>query len=276
MQQYKDLMIELLDATNKEDRTGTGTQSKFGHMMRFDLQKGFPLVTLKFVPFHLIIKELLWFLDGNTNAHDLAAQGCHIWDEWALECGDLGPIYGKQWRSWVCPNGDTIDQIAEVIEMIKRKPHSRRLIVSAWNPTDLPDESKTPQENVSEGRMALAACHTLFQFYVTDGKLSCQLYQRSADCALGVPFNIASYALLTHMIAQVCDLGVGEFVWVGGDTHIYLNHLDGVKKMVERDPMSLPTLKLNPSIRDIDSFTLDDIELVGYESHPSIKFKVAV
>jgi len=184
MQQYKDLMIELLDVPFKEDRTGTGTLSKFGHQMRFNLQDGFPLVTLKRTPFHLIVKELLWFLDGNTNAHDLAAQDCHIWDQWALDNGDLGPIYGKQWRSWVCPNGDTIDQISEVIEQIKRKPHSRRLIVSAWNPADLPDESKSPQENVADGRMALAACHTLFQFYVSDGKLSCQWYQRKANCAL--------------------------------------------------------------------------------------------
>jgi thymidylate synthase len=276
MQQYKDLMVELLDAAKKEDRTGTNTQSKFGHMMRFNLQDGFPLVTTKFVPLHLIIKELLWFLDGNTNAHDLASQGCHIWDEWALECGDLGPIYGKQWRSWVCPNGDTIDQIAEVIEQIKRKPHSRRLIVSAWNPTDLPDESKSPQENVADGRMALAACHTLFQFYVTDGKLSCQLYQRSADCFLGVPFNIASYALLTHMVAQVCDLDVGEFVWVGGDTHIYLNHIEQTKELVSRAPKKLPTLKLNPAIKNIDDFTLDDFELVGYDPHPAIKAPVSV
>lgn len=185
MQQYKDLMIELLSkAKFKEDRTGTNTLSKFGHSMRFNLQEGFPLVTLKKTPFHLIVKELLWFLEGNTNAHDLAARGCHIWDEWCIEDGSLGPIYGKQWRSWECPNGDTIDQIAEVIEMIKVKPHSRRLIVSAWNPTDLPDESISPQENVREGRMALAACHTLFQFYVSEGKLSCQLYQRKPHCAL--------------------------------------------------------------------------------------------
>jgi thymidylate synthase len=223
MKQYKELMCKLLESTGKEDRTGTGTLSFFGHQMRFDLQKGFPLVTLKFVPFHLIVKELLWFLDGNTNAHDLSSQGCHIWDEWALECGDLGPIYGKQWRSWAVPRnshrayleahhlrtkmeadgvgrdevisaletielhtGETtvIDQIAEVIEMIKTKPHSRRLIVSAWNPADMPDESVSPQENVSEGRMALAACHTMFQFYVRDGKLSCQLYQRKTNCAL--------------------------------------------------------------------------------------------
>jgi thymidylate synthase len=277
MHQYKDLMVSLLNsAQHKDDRTGTGTVAKFGHSMRFNLQNGFPLVTLKFTPFHLIVKELLWFLNGNTNAHDLAAQDCHIWDEWALENGDLGPIYGKQWRSWECPDGRTIDQIRDVIEMIKRKPHSRRLIVSAWNPADMPDESLSPQENVAEGRMALAACHTLFQFYVNDGKLSCQLYQRSADTALGVPFNIASYALLTHMIAQCCDLDVGEFIWTGGDVHVYLNHLDGVKEMVEREPLSHPTLQLNPEIKDIDDFTLSDIQLEGYEYHPAIKFPVAV
>lgn len=276
MWQYKELMQELLEVPFKEDRTGTGTLSKFGHSMRFNLQEGFPLVTLKRTPFHLIVKELLWFLEGNTNAHDLASQGCHIWDEWALEDGDLGPIYGKQWRSWVCPNGDTIDQIREVIEMIKLKPHSRRLIVSAWNPADLPNESKTPQDNVREGRMALAACHTLFQFYVSEGKLSCQMYQRSCDSFLGLPFNIASYALLTHMIAQVCDLDVGDFIWTGGDTHVYVNHLEQTKELVSRDPLRLPRLQLNPNIKDIDAFTLDDIHVVGYESHPPIKGKVSV
>lgn len=316
MQQYKDLMTELYEsAPHKDDRTGTGTVSKFGHQIRFDLQKGFPLVTLKYTPFHLVVKELLWFLSGDTNAHNLAALGCHIWDEWALEDGDLGPIYGKQWRSWEKPRSshrayleahnlrlkmetsgvgredvletlemieqhtgepDTIDQLREVIEMIRTKPHSRRLIVSAWNPSDMPDESMSPHENVAEGRMALAACHTLFQFYVHDGKLSCQLYQRSCDSFLGLPFNIASYALLTHMIAQVCHLEVGEFIWTGGDTHIYLNHMEQTKELISREPMPLPTLKLNPDIEDIDSFTYEDIDLIGYESHPAIKGKVSV
>lgn len=389
MKQYQDLMRLLLDAPFKGDRTGTGTYSIFGHQMRFDLQKGFPLVTTKKVPFHLIIKELLWFLEGNTNAHHLADQGCHIWDEWATEDGDLGPIYGKQWRSWQRPvdarklmdeintlrrmvyssdhdmddvkdqineletivaAADPIDQIREVIHMIKTKPNSRRLIVSAWNPVDMPDETISPQENVKEGRMALAACHTLFQFYVHDRdwndvlndliatdfefkgetamdihwkktrdlvssfkvddtwidatvhggtgyrhpdyyrqaraiarecgirtkKLSCQLYQRSCDSFLGLPFNIASYALLTHMIAQVCDLDVGEFIWTGGDTHIYSNHVEQTKELISREPKPLPTLKLNPEIKDIDAFTLDDIELVDYQSHPAIKGKVSV
>jgi thymidylate synthase len=394
MKQYKDLLNTIVaGGSTRTDRTGTGTVSIFGHSMRFDLNQGFPLVTLKFTPMHLIVKELLWFLEGNTNAHDLTEQGCHIWDEWATENGDLGPIYGKQWRSWSAPDltnirakidrieatlddttmsgGEadfnaeqvsemrqllleirehdstrTIDQIRDVIQMIKDKPHSRRLIVSAWNPTDMPDESLSPQENVSEGRMALAACHTLFQFYVSDmtdeeqhnwfcrqesktywelhqlarihpdavndvpeahrvvwknvgadiwyykgayevfnayarqhapkGKLSCQLYQRSCDSFLGVPFNIASYALLTHMIAQVCDLAVGDFVWTGGDVHLYLNAIEQTKELVSREPKKLPTLKLNPAIKDIDAFTLDDIELVGYESHPAIKVKVSV
>lgn len=315
MKQYQDLMEELLTAPFKGDRTGTGTYSKFGHSMRFNLQDGFPLVTTKKVPFHLIVKELLWFLEGNTNANDLAEQGCNIWNEWADEEGELGKIYGKQWRSWQCPPNvermmmeidilksgviegrydrqdilntldiiqsvceerSTIDQIREVIQMIKTKPNSRRLIVTAWNPADLPDESISPQENVAHGNMALAACHTMFQFYVSDGKLSCQLMQRSADCFLGVPFNIASYALLTHMIAQVCNLDVGDFIWTGGDTHIYSNHVEQTKELVSREPLPLPTLKLNTDIRDIDAFTLDDIELIGYESHSAIKGKVSV
>jgi len=315
MYQYRELIEMLLNSEDKEDRTGTGTLSRFGHTMRFDLNRGFPLVTIKHTPFKLIVKELLWFLQGNTNAHDLAAQGCHIWDDWATEDGELGPIYGKQWRSWQSPpdmtrmrmeidtlkqsivddrisleemidsldyiqhlsdERSTVDQIAEVIQMIKTKPHSRRLIVSAWNPTDMPDESISPQENVRQGRMALAACHTMFQFYVRDGQLSCQLLQRSADSALGVPFNIASYALLTHMIAQVCNLEVGEFIWVGGDVHLYKNHLEGAREMVERTPLEHPRLWLNPDIKDIDHFTLYDIEIEGYESHPAIKFPVAV
>lgn len=385
MKQYQDLMRTLLNAPFKGDRTGTGTFSKFGHSMRFNLQEGFPLVTSKFVPMHLIIKELLWFLEGNTNAHDLAEQGCHIWDEWATEEGDLGPIYGKQWRSWECPpnydrvhekidelmegveageydkqdlmnaldnlratidNNNTIDQIREVIHTIKTKPNSRRLIVSAWNPNDMPDETVSPQENVEMGNMALAACHTLFQFYVSEltdkekhtwfcqresetywdlhrkariqpedvdgvpeadrvvwknvgadiwyhkeafetfnayardnapkGKLSCQLYQRSADAFIGVPFNIASYALLTHMIAQCCELEVGDFIWTGGDCHIYSNHVEQTRELISRDPLPLSTLKLNPEITDIDAFTLDDIEVVGYHSHSAIKGKVSV
>ncbi len=277
MQQYLDLMRHVYEhGHRKEDRTGTGTVSVFGYQMRFDLSEGFPMVTTKKLHLKSIIHELLWFLKGETNIAYLKEHGVRIWDEWATEDGDLGPVYGKQWRSWATPDGRSIDQISEVIAQIKAKPDSRRLIVSAWNPADLPDESISPQANVAEGRMALAACHTFFQFYVNNGKLSCQLYQRSADIFLGVPFNIASYALLTMMIAQVCDLEPGDFVHTFGDAHLYLDHLDKAELQLSRTPLPLPTMKLNPAIKDIFAFTYDDFTLEGYEHHPHIPAKVSV
>ncbi len=264
MQQYHDLLQHILDhGTRKSDRTGTGTISVFGYQMRFDLRAGFPLVTTKKVHHKSIIHELLWFLKGDTNIAYLKENGVSIWDEWADAEGNLGPVYGQQWRSWSAPDGTTIDQIAEVIQTIKKNPDSRRMVVSAWNVADLPD-------------MKLAPCHCLFQFYVADGKLSCQLYQRSADVFLGVPFNIASYALLTMMVAQVCDLEPGEFVWTGGDTHLYINHLEQTALQLSRTPKALPTLKINPAVKDIFGFTYEDFELVGYEPWPGIKAAVAV
>ena len=226
MRAYLDLLQLLLDAgTAKGDRTGTGTLSRFGHQIRFDLNEGFPLVTTKKVHLKSVVHELLWFIQGNTNTQYLRDNGVSIWDEWATEGGDLGPLYGAQWRSWPTPDGGAIDQLTEVIESIKVRPDSRRLLVSAWNPSLLPDESQSPQDNVRSGRMALAPCHTLFQFYVADNQLSCQLYQRSADVFLGVPFNIASYALLTHLVADQCSLAAGDFIWTGGDVHVYQNHV---------------------------------------------------
>lgn len=268
MQQYHDLLQLVLDTgTRKDDRTGTGTLSVFGHQMRFNLDEatggGFPLVTTKKVHTRSIIHELLWFLKGDTNIAYLKDNKVTIWDEWADAAGDLGPVYGKQWRSWRAPGGDTIDQIAAVVEQIKRNPDSRRLIVSAWNVAEL-------------DQMALPPCHLLFQFYVADGKLSCQLYQRSADLFLGVPFNIASYAILTHMIAQVTGLGVGDFVHTFGDAHIYTNHIDQVKTQLEREHRPLPSLKLNPEVRDLFAFTFDDIAIENYDPHPAIKAPVAV
>ena len=264
MQQYHDLMRHILaNGTIKTDRTGTGTTSVFGYQMRFDLAKGFPLLTTKKVHMKSIIHELLWFIAGDTNIKYLTENGVKIWDEWANENGDLGPVYGRQWRSWAAPNGQKIDQLAEVIKMIKNSPDSRRLIVSAWNPADVPN-------------MALPPCHAFFQFYVADGKFSCQLYQRSADVFLGVPFNIASYALLTEMIAQVCDLSVGEFIWTGGDTHLYSNHLEQVNLQLTRDFRPLPTIKINPNVKDIFSFKYEDFELENYDPHPLIKAPVAV
>ena len=264
MQQYHDLMRHILDhGIRKEDRTGTGTLSVFGYQMRFDLNEGFPLVTTKKVHTKSIIHELLWFLQGSTNIAYLKQNGVGIWDEWADEHGELGPVYGKQWRSWEDAGGQTIDQIAQVIAQIKRNPDSRRLIVSAWNVADVE-------------KMALPACHALFQFYVANGKLSCQLYQRSADVFLGVPFNIASYALLTHMVAQVCGLKPGEFIWTGGDTHLYANHLEQVETQLSRELRPLPTLKLNPEISDIFDFTYQDIAIENYNPHPAIKAPVAV
>ena len=264
MRQYLDLMRRVLDTgTDKSDRTGTGTRSVFGHQMRFDLQDGFPLLTTKKLHLRSIIHELLWFLRGDTNIRYLHENQVSIWDEWADENGELGPVYGYQWRSWPAPDGRHIDQIANVIEQIKTKPDSRRLIVSAWNPA-LVDE------------MALPPCHALFQFYVADGKLSCQLYQRSADIFLGVPFNIASYALLTMMAAQVCGLQAGEFVHTLGDAHLYRNHFEQAKLQLTREPRPLPKMTLNPAVRDIFAFTFDDFALTGYDPHPHIKAAVAV
>ena len=264
MQQYHQLLQHILDnGVQKSDRTGTGTISTFGYQMRFDLAKGFPLVTTKKVHLKSIIYELLWFLKGETNIAYLKEHGVSIWDEWADERGELGPVYGKQWRSWEGANGDVTDQISDVIEQIKKNPDSRRLIVSAWNVDDLP-------------KMALMPCHALFQFYVANGRLSCQLYQRSADVFLGVPFNIASYALLTMMMAQVCDLSVGDFIHTFGDVHIYNNHLEQVRTQLSRDPYPLPTMKLNPNVTNIFDFVYEDFTLENYQSHPAIKAPVAV
>ncbi|WP_273428449.1 thymidylate synthase [Marinobacter sp.] len=279
MKAYLDLMQDVVDnGFNKGDRTGVGTRSVFGRQLRFNLQDGFPLVTTKKVHLRSIIYELLWFLNGSTDNNWLKERKVSIWNEWALEDGDLGPIYGKQWRSWQCPDGRVVDQISEVIEQIKTKPNSRRLIVSAWNPAELPDESVGPQDNAREGRMALAPCHCLFQFYVADGKLSCQLYQRSADLFLGVPFNIASYALLTHMIAQQCDLDVGEFVHTFGDCHLYQNHLtdDIVFEQLKREPRGLPKLVIKRKPASIFEYELEDFEFEGYEPYPVIKAPIAI
>lgn len=264
MQQYLDLLSHVMkNGTDRMDRTGTGTRGVFGYQMRFDLSEGFPMVTTKKLHKKSIIHELIWFLAGDTNIAYLKENGVRIWDEWADENGDLGPVYGKQWRRWEGPEGRVIDQIKLVVEAIKANPYSRRHIVSAWNPADVDD-------------MALPPCHCLFQFHVANGKLSCQLYQRSADIFLGVPFNIASYALLTHMMAQVCDLEVGDFVHTFGDAHIYSNHFEQVALQMTRSPKSLPQLKLNPEIKKIDGFSYEDIKILGYESHPHIAGKVAV
>ena len=264
MKQYHELCQHILDTgVSKEDRTGTGTISTFGYQMRFNLAEGFPLVTTKKLHLKSIIHELLWFLRGSTNNNELEEVGVRIWREWAKEDGDLGPVYGKQWRSWSCPDGTTVDQISQVIHDIKTNPDSRRLIVSAWNVADIP-------------QMALAPCHTMFQFYVANGKLSCQLYQRSADVFLGVPFNIASYALLTMMIAQVCDLEPGDFVHTFGDVHIYNNHIEQVKLQLTREPRPLPQMVVNPEVKDIFGFKYEDFELKNYDPHPHIKGEVSV
>lgn len=264
MKQYLDLLQAVLESgRQKSDRTGTGTISLFGHQTRFDLQKGFPLLTTKKLYMKGIIHELLWFLKGDTNVKYLREHNVHIWDEWANSEGELGPVYGHQWRSWPTLDGKTIDQISNVIEQIRANPDSRRLIVCAWNVADVP-------------KMALPPCHCLFQFYVVNKKLSCQLYQRSADVFLGVPFNIASYSLLTHMIAQVCDLRVGEFIHTFGDAHLYLNHVDQVREQLSRKPRTLPELKLNPAIRSVFDFTYGDIEIVNYDPYPAIKAPIAV
>ncbi len=277
MKQYLDLMRHVRDnGTTKGDRTGTGTRSVFGYQMRFDLQQGFPMVTTKKLHLKSIIHELLWFLKGDTNVAYLQENGVRIWNEWATESGDLGPVYGYQWRNWPAPDGRHIDQITQLIEQIKKTPNSRRLIVSAWNVSDLPDETISPQANVEEGKMALAPCHAFFQFYVADGKLSCQLYQRSADIFLGVPFNIASYALLTMMIAQVCDLEPGDFVHTLGDAHLYSNHAEQVDEQLSREPLPLPAMKINPEVKNILDFTFDDFELVGYQHHEHIKAPIAI
>jgi len=264
MQQYLDLMQRVLDeGTKKEDRTGTGTYSVFGHQMRFDLSEGFPVVTTKKLHLRSIIHELLWFLQGDTNIAYLKDNKVRIWDEWADEDGDLGPVYGHQWRSWPAADGRQIDQIANLVHQIKTTPDSRRLIVSAWNVADI-------------GKMALPPCHCLFQFYIADGKLSCQLYQRSADIFLGVPFNIASYSLLTLMMAQVCNLKPGEFIHTFGDAHLYSNHIEQAKEQLTRKPYALPEMHLNPHVTDIFDFKYEDFELIGYEAHPHIKAAVAV
>lgn len=277
MKQYLDLVRHIRDqGVEKGDRTGTGTRSVFGYQLRFDLQQGFPLVTTKKVHLKSIIHELLWFLKGETNIRYLKDHGVSIWDEWATADGDLGPVYGYQWRSWPAGNGETIDQIAEVVEQIRTRPDSRRLIVSAWNPAELPDESVSPAANAAQGKMALAPCHTLFQFYVANGRLSCQLYQRSADVFLGVPFNIASYALLTMMVAQVTGLKPGDFVHTFGDVHLYLNHLEQADTQLSRDPLPLPTMTINPEITDIFAFRYDDFVLENYQSHERIAAPIAI
>jgi len=264
MRQYLELMRRVRDTgVKKDDRTGTGTRSVFGHQMRFDLSEGFPMVTTKKLHLRSIIHELLWFLKGDTNVRYLQENGVSIWDEWADESGDLGPVYGYQWRSWPAPNGEHIDQISKVLEQIRANPDSRRLIVSAWNVADI-------------DRMALAPCHAFFQFHVAGGKLSCQLYQRSADIFLGVPFNIASYALLTHMVAQQCDLAPGDFVWTGGDCHLYLNHLEQADEQLSREPLPLPTLKIRRRPPSLFDYAFEDFEIVGYQSHAHIKAPVAV
>lgn len=277
MKQYLDLMRYIRDhGSDKQDRTGTGTRSIFGYQMRFNLAEGFPLVTTKKCHLKSIIHELLWFLRGETNIQYLTDNGVKIWNEWATEAGDLGPIYGAQWRSWPSPQGESIDQFALLVEQIKTKPDSRRLIISAWNPALLPDESCSPQANALVGKMALPPCHTLFQFYVSEGKLSCQLYQRSADVFLGVPFNIASYALLTMMVAQVTDLEVGDFIHTFGDAHLYSNHFEQVETQLARQPYPLPRMKINPTVKNIFAFKYDDFELLDYESHAAISAPISV
>ena len=277
MKEYLALMRHVRDTgVKKEDRTGTGTLSVFGYQMRFNLQEGFPLVTTKKCHLKSIIHELLWFLKGETNIAYLKEHGVSIWDEWATEEGELGPVYGHQWRSWDRGDGTSVDQIAEVVEQIKSNPDSRRLIVSGWNPAVLPDTNYSPKENAAMGKQALPPCHTLFQFYVLDGKLSCQLYQRSGDIFLGVPFNIASYALLTMMMAQVCDLEPGDFIHTLGDAHLYSNHLEQVELQLSREPFERPTMEINPEVKDIFGFSFDDFTLKNYQSHPHIKAPVAI
>jgi len=274
MKQYHELVKHVLEHGHfKEDRTGTGTKSVFGYQMRFDLAEGFPMVTTKKLHLKSIIYELLWFLKGDTNIKYLTENGVRIWNEWADENGDLGPVYGHQWRNW---NSDEIDQIKDVVHMLKHNPNSRRMLVSAWNPSVLPDTSKSFSENVANGKAALPPCHAFFQFYVASNKLSCQLYQRSADIFLGVPFNIASYALFTMMMAQVCGYEAGDFIHTFGDAHIYSNHFEQLELQLSRDPRPLPTMRLNPDVKDIFDFTFEDFTLVDYNPHPHIKGTVAI
>lgn len=277
MRQYLDLLGHIRrHGLRKEDRTGTGTLSVFGHQMRFDLGQGFPLLTTKKLHIRSIVHELLWFLNGDTNIRYLKEQGVRIWDGWATEDGELGPVYGRQWRAWPRADGGSVDQISQVVEQIQENPDSRRIIVVAWNPAELPDEHVSPQDNVRAGRMALAPCHCLFQFWVGDGRLSCQLYQRSCDVFLGVPFNIASYALLTHMIAQQCDLEPGDFVWTGGDVHLYLNHLEQADEQLNRAPGALPTLRIARRPPSIFDYRYEDFEIEGYEPQAHIKAAVSI
>lgn len=274
MKQYHDLLKHTLEQGNiKNDRTGTGTISVFGYQMRFDLSEGFPMVTTKKLHLKSIVHELLWFLKGDTNVEYLQENGVRIWNEWANEDGDLGPVYGYQWRNW---NGDGIDQIKDLIHTLKNNPDSRRMMVAAWNPSVLPDSSKSFAENVANGKAALPPCHAFFQFYVADGKLSCQLYQRSADIFLGVPFNIASYALFTLMVAQVCGYEPGEFIHTFGDAHIYNNHMEQIELQLSRDPRPLPKMVLNPEVTDIFNFKFEDFTLIDYNPHPHIKGMVAI
>ena len=274
MKQYHDLVRHVLEnGTVKEDRTGTGTKSVFGYQMRFDLEEGFPLVTTKKLHLKSIVHELLWFLKGDTNISYLQENGVRIWNEWADESGDLGPVYGHQWRNW---NNEDIDQIKELVHTLKTNPDSRRMLVSAWNPSVMPDTSVSFTDNVANGKAALPPCHAFFQFYVADGKLSCQLYQRSADIFLGVPFNIASYALFTMMVAQVCGYKPGEFIHTFGDAHIYNNHMEQLELQLSREPRDLPKMIINPEVKDIFGFVFDDFKLVDYNPHPHIKGVVAV
>ena len=277
MQTYLDLLQHILDkGTRKADRTGTGTISHFGYQMRFDLSEGFPAVTTKKLHFKSIIHELLWFLNGDTNINYLNENGVRIWDEWATDEGELGPVYGAQWRNWIAPDGRRIDQISQLLDDIRERPESRRHIISAWNPALLPDEARSPKENAAAGLQALPPCHTMFQFHVADGRLSCQLYQRSADVFLGVPFNIASYSLLTMMVAQVVGLEPGDFVHTFGDVHIYMNHLEQVDTQLSREPYPLPQMKINPDRHDLFDFRFDDFELLNYQFHPPIRAPIAV
>jgi thymidylate synthase len=277
MQHYLELLDKIrTEGTLKGDRTGSGTLSIFGHQMRFDLAKGFPLVTTKKIHLKSIIYELLWFLKGETNLGFLHEHQVNIWNEWANESGQLGPVYGHQWRSWPTPDGRHIDQIQQIVEQLKTNPNSRRIIVSAWNVADLPDESMSPQQNVALGKMALAPCHAFFQFYVADGKLSCQLYQRSCDTFLGLPVNIASYALLTHMVAQQSNLELGDFVWTGGDVHLYLNHQEQAKLQLTRKPYLLPTLTINRRPESLFDYRYEDFEIENYQAHEHIKAPISI
>ena len=278
MQQYLDLLQKILDEGQiKEDRTGTGTRSFFGHQMRFNLNDGFPILTTKKIFFKGVVYELLWFLDGSTDNKKLKDNDVHIWDEWEDESGDLGPIYGYQWRRWLDHNtGKPIDQIENVVDQLKNNPSSRRIIVSAWNVADLPDEKISPQDNVMNHKMALAPCHAFFQFFVSQGALSCQLYQRSCDTFLGLGFNIASYSLLTHMLAQQCGLKLGEFIWTGGDVHLYLNHLEQAKEQLSRTPYSLPKLRIKTKPDSIFDYVYDDFELINYQCHPHIPAPISI